>query len=196
LGLAIIETLISVIGGFVSAVIAGIFIKRRLDHYFRPILVIDGNEAFTVSEFQLHSSGEKGHVSYFANRISIRNTGRSAAKDCKAYIDYGKNTQRAAWLIPDKNSGYTTTLNVQDKEFVDLCAISIDNLVRIIPAEQGYVNEFETEYATRLPPSAGEIEITLRITSSNAKPTERCMRLYSKFENFSKEPGRIVEFIK
>jgi hypothetical protein len=191
--LAFIETLISVIGGFVSAVVTGIYIQKRLAHHFRPILVIDGNEAIDVYEFQLHSHIEKVHVTYYANRISVRNIGKSAAKDCKAYIDYKKKTQRAAWLVSDRNAGYTTILNVRDKEYVDFCAISKDSLVRIIPTEQGFVNKFENEYAMRLGPSAGEIDFTLRITASNAEPIERSLKLYSEFEHFPKEPGRTVE---
>jgi hypothetical protein len=91
--LAIIETLISVIGGFVSAVIAGIIIKRRLNHYYRPILVIDGNETIIIREITLRVPLAQGgiDISFNAHRIRVRNIGRSAAKDCKAFVNYTEN---------------------------------------------------------------------------------------------------------
>ena len=70
---------------------------------------------------------------YRANKITVKNTGRSATKDCKAYVGYNGKTRRVPWLLPDKNSGYTISLNVKDKEFVDFCAISEVDHTRIIP---------------------------------------------------------------
>lgn len=183
----------SIIAGFVSAVVAAIVIRLLIDRYKQPVLEIDG--AIIIREFLLHSH-TKGHVKYFANRVSVKNRGRSAAKDCKAYIDYEDNTQRTAWLLPDRNSGYTIILNINDREFVDLCAISGIDHVRIFPPERGYENEFDTEYASRLWPSAGEFDITLRISSSNAKSTERRVRLHNRFKPFPNDPGRIIEFIE
>lgn len=182
--------------GFGSTVLAAIVIKVLLNRYTQPVLGIEGDDAVVVREFVLHSRGEKGHLTYFANRISVRNTGRSSAKGCKAYIDYENDSQRVAWLLPDKNNYYTITLNVQDRGFVDLCAIGRENLIRIIPPEQGYANEYDTEYATRLPSISGKIDVILRISCSNAKPTERRIRLYDRFDIFPNNPGKIVEFIQ
>lgn len=202
LGLAIIETLISVIGGFVSAVIAGIFIRRWLDHHYRPILAIEGNEAIVVRTISPQTSIDEGNVriDFNANRIRVRNRGKSAAKDCKVYVDYPQNntenerdTERGAWMIPYANSGYTLTLNVNDREFVDLCAISDDvNRPRIIPLEYGYGDRID--YCTPLP--SGVLDITVRVTSSNARPTERRVRLHTEVDHFHNRPGRIVEFIE
>jgi hypothetical protein len=196
LGLAEIDPYVLAAIGFGSTVLAAIVIKILINRYMQPLLGIDGDDAIIVREFQLHSHGEKGHLTYLANRISVRNTGRSSAKDCKAYIDYGNDSQRVAWLTPDKNKDYTITLNVQDRGFVDLCAIGRENLIRIIPPEQGYMNEYDTEYATRLSSSIGKIDMTLRISCANAKPTERGIRLYDRLDIFPNAPGRIVEFIQ
>jgi hypothetical protein len=197
LELALVETLISVVGGFVSAVIAGIVIKRRLNHYYRPILVIDGNETIIVREIGLDTGIVHGNavVPFNANRIRVRNTGRSAAKDCKAFVVYTENDiERAAWMIPNINNGNTITSNVGDSEFVDLCAVSDDlNQPRVIPLENGYQGRVDT--CTRLRPAAGDIDITVRITSSNAAPMERRARLYTLPDHFPNQPGRIVEFL-
>lgn len=195
--LAIIETLVSVIGGFVSAVIAGIVIKRRLNYYYRPILVIDGNETIIVREIGLDTGIVHGNavVPFNANRIRVRNTGRSAAKDCKAFIVYTENdVERAAWMIPNVNNGNTITLNVGDREFVDLCAVSDElNQPRVIPLENGYQGRVDT--CTRLWPEGGDTDIIVRITSSNADPTDRRARLYTLPDHFPDQHGRIVEFL-
>lgn len=192
-----------VILGFVTAVGAGILIKLWIEHYFRPILVIEGNEAIVVRTIYLYTNIIQGNVpiEYYANRIRVRNKGKSAAKDCKVYVDYPHenteheiDTERAAWLVPYANSGYTLTLNVNDKEFVDLCAISDDvNQPRVIPLEYGYT-QGRIDSCTLLPPV--DMDIAVRITSSNAKPTERSVRLHTAVDHFVNQHGRIVEFIE
>ena len=168
-----------------------------IDHILRPVLQIDDtSQSVIVRSFPIHShDNERGHYTYLANRITVRNVGKSAAKDCKAYFDYREQTQRVAWLLPDRNSGFTIILNVEDKEFVDLCAIRSDGRFRIIPPEQGYVNDYENEYTERLTPEAGEIDLTLRITSSNARPVKSTLRLHSTVDHFPNQPGRIVDFL-
>lgn len=125
--MALIETLISVIGVFVSAVVAGILLKRWLNHHYRPVLVIDGNETIILRGLPLQLPLAQGGIDvlYNANRIRVRNTGLSAAKDCKAFVEYNENDiERTAWMIPNVSNGNTITLNVGDREFVDLCAVS------------------------------------------------------------------------
>jgi hypothetical protein len=97
-------------------------------------------------------------------------------------------------MVPYANSVYTPTLNVNDRDFVDLCAISDDaNQSRDIPLERGY-SENRIDSCTPLPP--GNLDITVRVTSSNASPTERRVRLYDAIDHFPNEPGRIVGFIE
>jgi hypothetical protein len=56
-------------------------------------------------------------------------------------------------------------LNVQEKEFVDFCAISVKDYTTIIPPEQGYSNRDETQ-ATVLP-TAGEMKILFVLYMGN-----------------------------
>jgi hypothetical protein len=190
--LAAAETIISVIGGFVTAVIAGLLLRLWIEHFFRPILVIDGNDTIQVVDF--HPKAPDGIDTLFrGNRIRVRNAGRSAAKDCKTYIRHNENDiRRAAWLIPDNNVGYTLTLNVQDNEFADLCCIRDDGQLGIIPTEQGYIQKRFDAYVP-LEDRWGIINV--RITSSNAGPLERTVRLHTAINHFRNQHGRIVEFI-
>jgi len=174
--LALVE-IPSVIIGFVTAVAAGIIIKLWLEYYYRPVLVIDGNETIIIRQIGLRTGIAQGNavVLFNANRFRVRDSGRSAANDCKAYVHYNDNdVEHTAWLISNTNGEHTVTLNVEDREFVDLCAISDDvNLPRVIPLERGYPGNIDL--CTRLPPGARDIIV--RITSSNARPTERRVRL-------------------
>lgn len=189
-----LSVVIGFVLGFVSAVVSAFVVRAVTDWIMRPILAIGGNDAIDVVQFKIRRRGEYDRAKYRANKITVKNTGRSAAKDCKAYVGYNGKTRRVPWLLPDKNSGYTISLNVKDKEFVDFCAISEVDHTRIIPAEQGYINDFEDEYAERLRPDAGELDLVIRISSSNAKPVERRVRLHANFNTFPNSPGRIVEF--
>ncbi len=192
--LALVE-IPTVIIGFVTAVAAGVIIKLWLEHYYRPVLVIDGNETIIIRQIGLRTGIAQGNavVLFNANRFRVRNSGRSAAKNCKAYVHYNDNdVERTAWLISNTNGEHTVTLNVEDREFVDLCAISDDvNLPRVIPLERGYPGSIDL--CTRLPPGARDIIV--RITSSNARPTERRVRLHTGVDHFPEQHGRIVEFI-
>lgn len=192
--LALVE-IPSVIIGFVTAVAAGIIIELWLEYYYRPVLVIDGNETIIIRQIGLRTGIAQGNavVLFNANRFRVRDSGRSAAKDCKAYVHYNDNdVERTAWLISNTNGEHTVTLNVKDREFVDLCAISDDvNLPRVIPLERGYPGSIDL--CTRLPPGARDIIV--RITSSNARPTERRVRLHTGVDHFPEQHGRIVEFI-
>jgi hypothetical protein len=182
----------SLIVGFASAVIAGIGIRLWLNHHYRPRLVIEGNDTIIVKDFHLLDP-EGRETLLKGNRIRVRNKGRSAAKDCKAFVHYSaSDVKRTAWLIPDNDIGYTLTLNVQDREFVDLCSISDNGQIRIIPPEHGYTKNQRYDAYVHLPPE--RTSITVRITSSTAKPTEREVRLYTVVNHFPNDRGRIVEF--
>jgi hypothetical protein len=39
---------------------------------------------------------------YRANRRIVENSGRSAAKNCKGYIDTGKRKERVCWMVSKK----------------------------------------------------------------------------------------------
>ena len=183
----------SLIVGFAIAVGTGIIIKLSLNYYYRPRLYIDGNVCINVTEFHLLNPSSI-QTKFWANRIRVRNAGKSAAKDCKAYVCYTRtNIRRAAWLIRNKESGYTQTLNIWDREFVDFCCISDDGLIRIIPPEHGYDENMRYDAYVDLEQKWGDI--TIRITSSNAKPVQRRVELHTTVDHFPNQRGRIVEFL-
>lgn len=96
-------------------------------------------------------------------------------------------------MLPDNDTAYTLTLNLDIPEFVDLCAISNDTKTRVITLERGY-KERTVGSCMTLP--SGDYEITLRITSSNAPPVARKIRIHDTYADFPEEIGRIIEFIK
>jgi hypothetical protein len=104
----------------------------------------------------------------------------------------GDVIERTGWMLPDNDTAYTLTLNVDIPEYVDLCAISNDPKTRVITLERGY-REGTVESCSTLP--SGDYEITLRVTSSNGRPAARTIRIHDTFTHFPKEIGRIVEFI-
>ncbi|MGH9979309.1 MAG: hypothetical protein ACRD8Z_26270 [Nitrososphaeraceae archaeon] len=86
-------------------------------------------------------------------------------------------------------------MNVGDSEFVDLCAVSDElNLPRVIPLENGYKGRVDA--CSCIQSGAGDLDITLRITSSNAAPAERRVRLHTLPDHFPNQHGRVVEFLE
>ncbi|MGA7368466.1 MAG: hypothetical protein WBX01_05005 [Nitrososphaeraceae archaeon] len=80
------EPYLSTVIGFVLGFISAVLVRIVTDWYNRPVLAIGGNDAIIIATFPMHSHRERGHVTYYGNRITVENTGRTAAKDCKAYI--------------------------------------------------------------------------------------------------------------
>jgi hypothetical protein len=68
---------------FVLGIISTLLVKIGiLDWYYRPRLQI-GEDVPVIT----HLNDNTGNpVEFIAHRIIIRNTGRTAAKDCKAYV--------------------------------------------------------------------------------------------------------------
>ena len=82
-----------------------------LDRYYRPRSQI--GEDVPVRTHLNDNTGNRAE--FIAHRIVIGNTGRTAAKDCKAYIRIKETQiQRTAWMISSNDRPYTVTLNVQD----------------------------------------------------------------------------------
>lgn len=189
-----IETFIPLFIAFGLGIASGFFVKYFQDRYLRPVIKIQDDVFTAMISLKKYSLLPGDYDTYYANRIRVRNTGRSAAKDCKVYVEYHKTIlNRSGWMLPDRNSGYTVTLNVQDSEFVDLCAIREDGKQRILPLERGYT-EGAVDLCTTLPNDINELAV--RVTSSNAEPTERKVRLYNVINHFPGYYGRIVEFIE
>jgi hypothetical protein len=166
--LAEADLFISFVLGIISTLLVKIGI---LDRYYRPLLKI-GEDIPVRTRLR---NEENNPIEFIAHRIVVRNTGRTAAKDCKAYIKIGETlAQRTAWMISDNDRPHTVTLNVEDLEYVDLYAISQDGSTRVIPLEQGY-SEGTISSCMSVPQNINAV--TLRISSSNAGPAESIIAL-------------------
>ena len=102
-------------------------------------------------------------------RIQVENKGNTAAENCKATIIINNEEYRIAWLL--RNADSTITLNAHDKEYVDVCAVSIrkDKWIRIFPTERGYgeTQSDGREFAN------GLIKAIIKISSKNSKIVKR-----------------------
>lgn len=185
-----VETFAAAFIAFGLGILAGTIIKRWEIRYSRPVISIISQ--VVVRYFNL--TDEKGTaILFFANRVQVTNTGRTGAKDCKVYVDFGENdVERSGWMLPDDNAAYSLTLNVDVIEYVDLCGISADGLTRVLTLEYGYRRG--TVKSCRIL-SPGIRDVTVRVTSSNAQPTAKMVRLYTTIDHFPNEHGRIVEVI-
>jgi hypothetical protein len=183
---------IDVFIAFGLGIAAGVIVRLTVEYYYRPVIAIE--DVVITRRIDLNHE-DRRHIPYIANRIRVINTGKTAAKDCKVYVDYeDERIERTAWMLPDNNSAHTITLNVRDREFVDLCAISDDEtLTRIVSLEHGY-SKGTVESCTILP-IRDPLELTVRVTSSNTQPNERRISLYNTNNHFHNQLGRIVEFI-
>ena len=154
-------------------------------HFLRPAIIIE--DEVICREIRLDG------VPFIANGVRVRNRGRSIAQGCEAYVELeGNNIERTGWMLPNNDTTYTHTLKVDIPEYVDLCAISNDAKTRVIMLECDY-REGTVESCRTIPP--GDYEITLKITSSNARPVTRRIRIHDTYTHFPEEIGRIIEFI-
>lgn len=179
------EILVASLISFVLGIISAVLVKWLEIRYHRPVIRIE--DKVTCKEIELDGAP------FIANRIRIRNVGRSGAKSCKVYVESAEDEiERTGWMLSDNDTSYTLTLNVDIPEYVDLCAISNDARTRVITLERGY-KERSVKSCTTLP--AGDYEITLRVTSSNARPAPGRIKIHDTFTHFPKEIVRIVEFV-
>src|SRR5215207_644065 len=80
-------------------------------------------------------------VEFIATRIRVRNSGNTAAENCKTSIVMGANEFRVGWMLPKED--LTVTINAHDSEYIDLCATStgVDDQGRprrLMTTERGY----------------------------------------------------------
>lgn len=130
---------------------AAILVKRLKIHFLQPAIIIE--DEVTCREIRLDG------VPFIANGVRVRNSGRSAAQGCRAYVESaGNDMERTGWVLPDNDNEYTLALNVDIPAYVDLCAISNDAKTRVITLEGGY-KEGTLKSCRTLPP--GDYEITL-----------------------------------
>jgi hypothetical protein len=115
-------------------------------------------------------------IIYKCIRIIIENVGKTAAKDCKAYIVTSNGKERICWTVPTERT--EAKINVNDNERLDFCAFPIvttdnvtwDNKKIIIPHENGWNNSWV----------AGLFECKVLVTSENAEPIEANIKINYK----------------
>ncbi len=94
--------------------------------YTEPVLQIKEEveqRGITVERIKFGFAGdgeEHKRWKYIANRIIVENNGRSAAKNCKAWILTEKSKERVCWTVPKERPN--ATINVKDAERLDFCA--------------------------------------------------------------------------
>lgn len=159
----------------------------------QPVIKILDNSVTTVLIAIKDKEGQE--LPFLANRISVLNTGRSGAKDCKVYIELpDKVIRRTGWMLPDDNTALSVTLNVNIPEYVDLCAVAPRGEGRIVTNERGYRLENPDSYQ-KYGPEIGDIPATITVASSNAKPAVRSIILHATPIVDNNYLGRIVEFV-
>lgn len=160
---------------FGLGIVSGVVVKYFEDRFFRPVIRIGQDTFWEIVNLRPDLGLKvKEEDLYTINRIVVRNIGRTAAKDCKIYFQNKfspfPSLQRLTWLTSDKNSVYTTiTLNVQDEEYVDFCAVSKDGKTILFPPGNGFSASEGIGSCNSVPFSEYEgVEFTFMITSSNA----------------------------
>lgn len=116
-----------------------------------------------------------------ANRIIVKNIGKSAAKNCKGWIVTEKGKERVSWVVPKERP--TATINVNDEERLDFCAyykegpekytptaaLKSEEAPKIIsPTEEGWKTLPEARPLDHLKEKGCQV----LITSENAEPVK------------------------
>lgn len=135
------------------------------------ILEIDKNPEYWI--FHRNNNEE-----YTCCRITVRNNGKTAAKNCKANIVINNLKYRVCWTVP--NECPDATINTKDTEQVDLLAFLTDirDIVQkekpkiIAPTEDGWK---EKAFDNRNISDINECHIL--ITSANAEPVDAIIKI-------------------
>ncbi|GAB4415221.1 MAG: hypothetical protein OHK0032_11370 [Thermodesulfovibrionales bacterium] len=166
----------------VVAAVGGLLFSIPIKHFWRAYMkpVIE----FGEKENELIREG--GGPEYVCNRIIIKNTGRSAAKNCKGYIEVGNKKERVCWTQSKERPN--ATINANDEERLDFCAffyrfnfsnVSPDYLPKVIAPPT--VDGWQVPQACRkLEPASG---YTIHITAENAEPVSKKVPADDKIEN-------------
>ncbi len=178
------ETLLGVIIGGILGFGSSIGVNLFWNWYTQPVLSIE--KEVQVRWFELESGEHRNYNRrYCANRVKVRNKGRSAAENCKASLIMEDSEEKISWIIPAER--YTLTLNADDREWLDVCAIRDDGTKRIAPTEHSWGNN-ENESRDL---GSNEIEAELKVSARNAKPFTRKIRILNTLSH----RGKIVEFM-
>src|SRR4029450_2989030 len=191
--------LFGVLIGAVIGFFTSFFAKILWNWYSRPIIELHGIRVYGITDIQgkehkeIELEGEEHKEIFYSNRLIVINRGKSPAEDCKAYLltEMGeKFTLKVAWVFPTNRESYTTTLNVNDEEFIDLCAMNYSGSKRLLSTERGYVIDSSHGY---LPP--GTFSGTVRITSKNTQAITREVQIYNQFGELKDDNSRLAAFI-
>ncbi|HEU4824379.1 MAG TPA: hypothetical protein VFS97_13225 [Nitrososphaeraceae archaeon] len=144
---SLLGTIVGGIIGFGSSM-GVLFIQRWI---IRPVISIDENSTEVGMNYRETDPGQvltidekeaaQQLVEFIATRIKVRNTGSTAAENCKASIIMGANEFRVGWMLPKED--LTVTINAHDSEYIDLCASSTGTddqgrVRRLMTTERGY----------------------------------------------------------
>lgn len=146
------EIVISVVGGTI-AILLSIFkdaIKNRLWPPPRPDLVINPNENPSpvlinlpvIMDIDFPQNISNITARYAVNRIMVRNQGDARAVDCSGLLRIGKEDLSVCWDKP--NHREFIAINIQGREYLDLCACLIDDPQEIIANVRNFLNGFDT----------------------------------------------------
>jgi hypothetical protein len=97
-----------------------------LDWYRKPSLSVDigklpKSAQIDLDLYKVDNPVYGFKVQYIVNRISIRNNGKNAAKNCKGIIKINKTEEKICWYVP--NERYKMTINADSIEYLDICAV-------------------------------------------------------------------------
>jgi hypothetical protein len=156
-----LNPVIAAVGGLLFS----IPIKLFWHSYVKPVLKIKGEPE--IRDISLPSITGTGKYAYRANRIIVKNIGRSAAKNCKGYIVFKNSQERVCWTVTKERPN--ATINSKDEERLDFCAFyqsgPNDSPPRTIaPTEDGWVTP---SLCRKLD---GIEECYVLITTENAEP--------------------------
>lgn len=166
-----LNPVVAAVGGLLFAIPVRFFWLS----YMMPVLKTKG-----VERGPPFTPGDTPVGLYVANRIIVENSGRSAAKNCKGYIDTGTTKVRVCWTVPAERPN--ATINAHDDERLDFCAFHDDLGINVIdpgkgeekhelpkiiaPTEEKWYNPRECRVLD------GIEECKVLITADNADPVE------------------------
>lgn len=126
-GLAISYYLLEELNPVIAAVGGLLFtvpIRFFWQSYNKPVLNFNGIET------AVFPPGD-ADWRYKANRIIVKNSGRSAAKNCKGSISIGTTKVRVCWMVPKERPN--ATINAHDEESLDFCAFYVSGPLSMKP---------------------------------------------------------------
>ena len=188
--------LIGFLGGLFSGIVTGslanLGARYLWNRHVKPIIEIESVVVVGSSIGQDLTNNQRDQINpiqIHANRIRIYNSGKLAACNCKAFFQVNDQIELVGWML--SSEGHTITLNVHDKEYIDLCARTSDGHLAFRSTERGLPNSV---MAARTNAINRTLEGVLRITSANAEEAEKRIRIDPTM-NDPNDIGKMVQFL-